>query len=213
MPFSEVEMDDDALFTDLIHRIQSGDEAAAAALVEQYEPQVRREVRMRLRMRDPRLRRVFDSMDIVQSVLQSFFLRVAAGQYDLNAPDQLRGLLVAMARNKLAEQVRYQQRDRRDVRRIQGGANSSLEDADPGPTASRVIAGRELLQEFRARLSEEERPLADLRVEGRSWMDIANLLGGTAEGRRKQYSRAVDRIAIELGVVDSGVADSSAPGS
>ena len=130
-------MDDDALFTDLIRRVQSGDEEAAAELVQQYEPQVRREVRMRLRMRDARLRRIFDSMDIVQSVLQSFFLRVAAGQYDLNARhDQLRGLLVAMARNKLAEQVRYQQRDRRDVRRVQGGASSSLEDADPGPTAS-----------------------------------------------------------------------------
>ena len=56
---------------------------------------------MQLRMRDTRLRRVFDSMDIVQSVLQSFFAGSTGGQLDIDAPAQLRALLVAMSRNEL----------------------------------------------------------------------------------------------------------------
>ena len=68
-------------------------------------------------MQDERLGRVFDSMDICQSVLASFFLRAAAGQYDLDEPAQLVALLTRMARNKLSHRVREQQARRRDVRR------------------------------------------------------------------------------------------------
>src|SRR5262245_38600265 len=104
-------------FGDAIHRIRSGDEAAAAELVRKYEPLIRREVRLHLE--DQRLRRVFDSMDVVQSVLASFFIRTAAGEYDLDNPDQLTGLLVQMARNKLASAARKQYRQRRDARRTE----------------------------------------------------------------------------------------------
>jgi RNA polymerase sigma-70 factor (ECF subfamily) len=71
--------------------------------VRQYESAIRLEVRMRLG--DTRLRRAFDSMDVCQSVLASFFVR-AAGQLDLNEAGQLVRLLVGMARNKLAFEVR-----------------------------------------------------------------------------------------------------------
>ena len=64
---------------------------------------------------DPAMRRRLDSMDISQSVLSSFFLRTAAGQYDLRSPAQLVALLTKMARNKLAMQVRSQYRERRKV--------------------------------------------------------------------------------------------------
>ena len=73
-----------------------------------------------LRLRDPRMRRVFDSMDICQSVMASFFLRAAVGDFDLDEPSQLIRLLVGMARNRLAEHVRFHQRHRRDVRRVGG---------------------------------------------------------------------------------------------
>ena len=47
-------------------------------------------------------------MDVDQSVLASFFLRTAAGRYDLDGPDQLIRLLVRMTRNKLASAARKQ---------------------------------------------------------------------------------------------------------
>ncbi len=80
-------MSDDSSFQDLIRRVRSGDDDAAAELVRRYEPAIRRVVRLRLT--DARLRRVFDSMDVCQSVLGSFFVRAAMGQYDLDNSDQL----------------------------------------------------------------------------------------------------------------------------
>jgi RNA polymerase sigma-70 factor (ECF subfamily) len=195
-------MHDELTFSNLIQRVREGDELAATKLVQRYEAEIRREVRARLRFRDPRLRRSFDSMDIVQSVLQSFFVRVALGQYDLDEPSQLCALLMSMARNKLAEHVRFEHRERRDVRRVEEGIITELPQAADDPSPSRVIAGKDLLHEFRHRLTAEERELADLRAEGRTWAELAVKLGGTPEARRKQLSRAVDRVALELGLRD-----------
>ena len=69
-------------YADFIGRIRHGDERAAEELVRRYEPEIRLEVRGWLRLRNPALRRVFDSMDICQSVLASFFARAAVGDFD-----------------------------------------------------------------------------------------------------------------------------------
>ena len=191
---------------ELFQRVRCGDGEAAAELVRRYEPAIRRRVRVWLRLQDPRLRRVFDSMDICQSVLASFFLRAAAGQYDLEEPGQLIALLFRMAQHKLAHQVARQQAARRDVRRHQGDSSEASEATDPAASPSSQVAGRELLEEFRRRLDAEERRLADLRADGREWADIARELGGSAEGRRKQLARAVDRVAQQLGL-DNGMPD------
>ena len=188
-------------YSDFLRRLRAGDEAAAAELVRRYEPEIRLEVRTWLRLRNPRLRRVFDSMDVCQSVLGSFFVRAAVGDFDVERPEQLIRLLVGMARNKLAERVRHHQRGRRDVRRVEGGgAGLDACAAVEHETPSQLVAGRELLQEFRRRLSDEERRLADLRAQGHEWAAIAAELGGTPEGLRKQLNRAVERVKQELGL-------------
>jgi RNA polymerase sigma-70 factor (ECF subfamily) len=186
-------------FDDFVRRIRAGDERAAADLVRQFEPLIRREVRYQLR--DRRLYRLFDSMDICQSVLASFFVRTAAGQYDLDSREQLVKLLVQMARNKLASAARKQNRQRRDSRRVDpDGADRIEAVSDRSPSPSDLIAGEELLQRFRRALSDEELALADLRRQGVGWADIAARLGGTAEARRSQLARAVDRVSRELGL-------------
>jgi RNA polymerase sigma-70 factor (ECF subfamily) len=193
---------DEGRFGEFVRRIRSGDAQAAEELVRRYEQAIRSEVRMRLN--DPRLSRVFDSMDICQSVFSSFFLRVACGQYDLDRPDQLLKLLVAMAHNKVAFQARRHRAQRRDQRREVALVKGEGEPTQPSPSPSRVVAGKELLQTFLGRLSAEERQLADRRASGREWADIAAELGGTAQARRKQLSRAADRVARELGIDDAG---------
>src|SRR3954471_22077918 len=109
-------MADELSFRDLIGRVRRGDEAAAAELVRKYEPAIQRAVRFRLT--DPRLRRTCDSMDVCQSVLLSFFVRAASGQYDLDTPEQLLRLLTTMARNKLLNQARLDHAARRDSRMV-----------------------------------------------------------------------------------------------
>jgi RNA polymerase sigma factor (sigma-70 family) len=187
-------------YTEFIRRVRAGDEQAAEELVRRYEAEIRLEVRGWLRLRNPGLRRVFDSMDICQSVLASFFARAAVGDFDLDQPPQLIRLLVGMARKKVAEQARHHQRQRRDVRRIGDEAPEDRGAPSRDQSPSRLASGRELLQKFRALLSEEERKIADLRAKGSDWNSVAAELGGTAEARRKQLARAVVRVEQELGL-------------
>jgi hypothetical protein len=101
-------------FEELIRRVRAGDADAAADLVKQFESAIR--VAVRIRLFDPYMRRQLDSMDICQSVLASFFVRVAAGQYDLRHPSQLVAILTKMAHNKLTFQLRHHRQQRRDMR-------------------------------------------------------------------------------------------------
>jgi len=184
-------------FTELIEQVRSGDERTASQLVKEFEPVVRRELRFRLR--DNRARLELDSMDISQSVLSNFFVRVATRQYDLKESGDLIRLLISMTRNKVAEKLRSEHRQRRDSRRtILGLENVVL--ASPDPTPSRVLAAKELLQQVRECLSDEERQLVDLRCQGLGWEEIARSIGGSAGARRKQLARAIDEIVQKLGL-------------
>jgi RNA polymerase sigma-70 factor (ECF subfamily) len=191
-------MPDDA-FLDLLARVRRGDPHATEQFFQQYESQVRLEVRLRLR--DPRLRTRFGEDDICQSVLKSFFVRARLGEYDVVEPAELMRLLAGMARNKVAAQARRHTAECRDIRRT-----GPLADAEAAATAdaspSQIVAGEELLRELCARLSQEEQAIVDLRADGRSWAEVAQELGGTADARRVQLQRAADRVSRELGLED-----------
>jgi RNA polymerase sigma-70 factor (ECF subfamily) len=193
-------MADGVSFQDLLRRVRSGDQDAARELVEHYEPAIRRAVRFRLA--DTRLAKIFDSMDICQSVLASFFVRAAEGQFEIADPKQLIKLLVAMARNKLAMHARAQGRQRRDYRRVQAGSvEMHLLTADD-PSPSQQVSGKELLEHAERLLTPDERELVALRKEGMEWDAIAAKLGGSAEALRKKLARAVDRVAHRLNLDD-----------
>jgi RNA polymerase sigma-70 factor (ECF subfamily) len=194
-------MSEPSAFADFICRIRAGDALAAEELVRRYESAIRLAVRTRLT--DPALKRRLDSVDVCQSVLASFFVRAAAGEYDLTDPGQLIALLVQMARNKLAGQAQYHRRQRRDAH-LATGLNDAAELVASTPGPDRVAAGRELLRALRARLTLEECEIADRRGTGQEWAEIAAAMGGTADARRKQLKRALDRVAPELGLDDDG---------
>jgi RNA polymerase sigma-70 factor (ECF subfamily) len=187
-------------FAEFVRRIRCGDSQAAQELVCRYESAIRLAVRTRLT--DPALKRQLDSVDICQSVLASFFVRAAAGQYDLTDPAQLVGLLVRMARNKLAAHARFHRRQRRDARRVTGQDDASARVPDGGPAPDQIAAARDLLAALRAGLTTEERELADRRGAGQGWAEIAAAMGGTATARRMQLKRAIDRLAPRLGLTD-----------
>jgi RNA polymerase sigma-70 factor (ECF subfamily) len=198
-------------FQALIARVRAGDEQAAAELVRRYEPAIRRAARVRLV--DTRLNRLLDSMDICQSVLASFFVRAALGQFELATPDQLLRLLARMTRNKLAGQVKAHRAVKRDFRRVSAAQSDrdSDRDADAGaeriagqdPTPSRDLAARELLEDALRRLSPEERRILHDREQGVPWAQIAAEQGSSPEAIRKRLARAVDRVAHELGLDQS----------
>ncbi len=193
-------MSDVLSFRELLLRVRAGDQEAARDLVQRYEPTIRRTVRLRLA--DSRLSRLLDSIDICQSVLAGFFVRAAAGQFDIEQPEQLLKLLVTMARNKLAFEARAQQRQRRDCRRVQAGGLEEDLIASNEPSPSVNLSGRELFDEAQRLMSADERQLVELRREGLEWGAIAEKLEGSPEALRKKLARAVDRVAHQLHLDD-----------
>jgi RNA polymerase sigma factor (sigma-70 family) len=189
-------MPDGSLFTELLKRVRNGDAEAAAELVGSYESAIR--VAVRTRLSDPALRRQFDSMDVCQSVLASFFLRAAAGEYDLIDPSQLVALLTKMAHNKLAMRARREYRLRRDVRRVLPQGDAHLETVAAADKPTQQVLERELIDRAFDLMEPQLREIATMRAADMEWSEIARQLGGTADARRKQFQRAVDRIATTL---------------
>jgi RNA polymerase sigma-70 factor (ECF subfamily) len=187
-------------FQELIQRVRGGDGEAATLLVRRYESAIRRAARFRLS--NARLHAVLDSLDICQSVLASFFVRAAAGQYEISEPEQLLRLLVRMARNKVVDHARREQADRRSHRQVPLGPGASEEVVAATPGPEQAASNRELFAEVYRRLSTDERRLVDLRNDGRDWASIASEQGVSAVALRKQFSRALNRVARQLGIDD-----------
>jgi DNA-directed RNA polymerase specialized sigma24 family protein len=169
-------------FEQMIARLRAGDAVAAEQLVRDYESLVRRQVRFR--MRDPRLGRLLDSMDICQAVMASFFVRAASGVFEIRTAKDLVNLLAAITRRKVAMAARANYQERRDLRRAteESGVVKNL--VDPHPTPGEVAAHHDLVDRVRRSLSVEERQLADLRRDGLGWIEIADRVGGTPHSHR-----------------------------
>jgi RNA polymerase sigma factor (sigma-70 family) len=194
-------MIDSEAFAELMTRVRAGDQNAAAEMVRQYEPLIRREVRLRLQ--DPRLRTALETLDVCQSVMASFFVRANLGEYELDEPQQLVRLLVTMTKNKVASTARREFRQKRDRRRTGGDDVQLLDTPGQQATPSKIVADRELLELARGMLPREELRMADLRGGGSTWEQVAEQLGGTAHACRVRFGRAVRRVLLNLGLADS----------
>ena len=182
-------------FVTYVSRLRTGDEAALEELVARYTPVIKLEARMRLR--SPHLRAVLDSMDICQSVLKSFFLRAAAGQFDIDRPEDLRKLLVQMACNKSLEAARREYAQRRDARRSVKLGDEAHQVAG-GEDPVEQVEWQELMLRGRQMLSPDERKIAEGRAAGSTWEELAAELGKTPDQLRMQLSRAQKRVAEAL---------------
>jgi RNA polymerase sigma-70 factor (ECF subfamily) len=188
----------DETFRELIGRVRRRDDAAAAELARRYEPEIRRIARVRLS--NSRLRRLFDSGDVCQSVLGALFVRIVAGQVEVETPADLLRLLVRMTGNKLIDYHRHETTLKRDPGQPLAGSDVletlAGREPDPGSTA----AARELLRVAREQLSEEERFLVEERSAGREWSELAARARATPDALRKRLARALERVATQLGI-------------
>jgi RNA polymerase sigma-70 factor (ECF subfamily) len=188
----------DTDFASLISRVRAGDAAAAEEIVCTYESAIR--VAVRARLFDSEMRRQFDSMDICQSVLASFFVRAAAGQFDLERPAQLVALLTKMAQNKLSWRLRYNLQQCRDVRRMQHELGAAAEQAASDCNPARQYEVKELFERAWQSMDVDLREMAQRRLEGQKWAEIAAGIGGTPAARKKQFQRGLNEIAKQLGI-------------
>ncbi len=185
----------DEEFSVLLHQARSGESDAATELVRRYEPELRRYVRVRLT--DSRLRRFVDSVDICQSILGRFFAGFFAGKYELQSSEQLVALLLRMARNEVCDQMRKQRAARRGGREAQASALHSVEAlADSGMSPSEQASNAELVEKMFQELSSYERFLAERRMAGFGWAELAAELQTNAEVLRKRFTRVLQRIRL-----------------
>jgi len=194
---------DEARFHTLIQRVRSGDEEAARELVRDYEPFIRRAVRLQLT--DARVRRVFDSMDVCQAVLISFFTRAAEGRFDLHGPNDLVNLLMTMARNKASKKVRDERAGGRDVARLAAEPIEEREPAEEKATPSVIASVRELVGKAKELMSPDEWRLLELRNQGHDWAEIAAACGGTPEGLRKRLERGLSLVRERLPLDEAAI--------
>lgn len=188
-------------FLELIRRLRQGDQQAAFELVKSYESVIR--VAVRARLHDPVYNRIFDSMDICQSVMASFFPRAMLGQYDFEEPQQLVALLITMAKSKVSNQIRHYRTQRRNVKRDLSQNDTGAEELTGlQPTPSKVIHAKELMDQIRQRLSKEEQQIVDLRQQGCQWNEVAERMGGTGDARRKQFQRVMKQLTRDLKLDD-----------
>ena len=189
-------MPEDATFRELMGRVQAGDPHAALELVREYEWAIRLQVRVRLT--HPDLRRLLDSVDVVQLVWASFFPRAAAGQYELQDPKKLLNLLITLAHHKLLDQAKRLRRKRRGAGHVIADVGAAGDPIDPRPGPEQEACARDLVQEFRERLPARVQDLWDRRLRGSSWDEIAAELGANPDVLRIHFNRALERASRQL---------------
>jgi RNA polymerase sigma factor (sigma-70 family) len=196
--FWEVAVGEGESLGTLFSRVRAGDQQATTEFVRRYEPALRRMVRLKLR--DRKLRRLFDSADVGQAVLVRFLVRVADGSYECTTPEQVLQLLGVMARRQLVNLALREQAVKRDCRRNAEVPADECAVTARGSSPSQHVAARELMDRARQLLTPDEQRLLELRQQGHPWDAIARTVGSTPEALRKQLSRAVERVSTELGL-------------
>ncbi len=186
-----------------------GDARAAEALFERYFSRLTALVRARLSVR---LQARVDADDVVQSTYRSFFVRAAAGQFELDASGDLWRLLARMALHKLSHQVGRHTAEKRAV-----SAEERLSDAndiasrEPSPDEAAAIADE--LEFVMRSLNEPERRTLELRLQGELLEAIAIELGQSERTVRRTLARVREIMSRRLpdNRTESGEPDGVSP--
>lgn len=184
-------------FADQVDALRRGTPGAHEAFMSEYGPYVRRAIRIRLRR--TYLQAAADSADLCQSVMASFLLRLAAGQFELANEIDMRRLLAAMAHKKFLMFRRYELAAKRDRRLTKTLAHDPANKTEWAPGDS-LSALHNIETKLRQLLSADEYRLFELRQQGIAWNTIAEQQAVEAATLRKRYSRALSRVAVQLGI-------------
>lgn len=187
------------ILTTLIQGIKQGNQNSATEFFRQYEPEVRRFIRFR--MTDPRLRRLFDSVDVCQSVMARFFNHVRAGRISVEHPLQLLKLLTTMARNSLLDHAR-KAKVRHRISGHDADPDLILNLKDPASAAVNQIEQADLVTLIRKQMRPDEQLALDKWMLGHGWDALSIEFSCEPDAIRKKLTRAIDRATKELGLLE-----------
>ena len=163
-------------FRTLLREAQAGSQEAARELYDTYVHYIRECVRQRLWRK---LRSKFDSQDFVQQVWLSFF-RDGGNLPDFQSPAELLAYFKSMAENKVTFEARNRQMKRRAVnleeRVAEEDSHVGAHPATRIPTPSAIAIVRERYEELVGQRPREMQDVAELRLAGASFRQIAEEL-------------------------------------
>jgi RNA polymerase sigma-70 factor (ECF subfamily) len=170
----------------LLQQLSTGDAEAARRVFEAYVPYLRMVVR---RLLTPELRPKFDSMDIVQSAWVDLLAGFREQRWQFATPDDLRGFLVRVTRNRLIDRVRKQQTPLRLEKRLADGDLQELPHGRSVPAGADLEA-EETWQRLLSLCPARHRGLLTLKRQGLSVAEIA--------GRTGLHEGSIRRILADL---------------
>jgi len=183
----------------LIEQVQQGDDEALQELCRRYQRRVLAAVRLRL---GAALRTKMESWDLVQEVLIDALRHVRT--FEFRTEGAFLHYLNRVASNKIRDEADRWHAQRRDMRREiplenprSAGSESPLFSAEDraAPTPSKIVGLQEdltALEHAMDRLPEEQRELiVAVKIEGRTYRELAEETGGTEDAVRMRVKRAL----------------------
>jgi DNA-directed RNA polymerase specialized sigma24 family protein len=176
-----------------MQRLRAGDESAAAWLLQQFEPEIRRLIRVRLQ--NSGLRRILDSVDICQEALFAFVQYLDDNNVNPRSTAEIMQLLITIAQNKLRDEIRKT----RSLRRGQGRSAETEPGVlgtvmDGGANPSELAADRDLLAVVQGQMTETERWIVEQRALGHDWKTLAEKSQSTPAALRRRVARMRQRL-------------------
>ncbi len=184
-------------FLDLVQRLESGDDEAAAILFDRY---ARRLIGLARRRLHERVRPKADADDVVNSVIRTFCRRAAERPFDLDGPDALWALLVEITLRKCGRWNRHFRTRKRDIRREQTPPPLSDSDCDiepldaaaPRPEDEAVL--REMVEHLLRDLDDRAREVCEMRLQGYEIGEIAVALKSSMATINRKIKQIKDRM-------------------
>ena len=186
-------------FQELLTRVNEGSQEAAWQLIERYGSHIRAVVRRRMH---PSLRTFLDSEDFVQSVWGSL-VRIGPRLTDIDHPEQLVALMAKIARNKVIDEVR--RRTKTEKHRVthqmppEDFAKSKIVTIQyEQPTPSQFAVARERWEFILKGETETAKRVVELRLGGRTYVEIASELGINERTVRRTIDRLIARGGADI---------------
>ena len=182
---------DAAEFAALMRAAAAGDTLAQQRLCLQYEPKVRVVARVLL---GPALRPHFDSMDLVQSVHRSLLVGLREAKFDISSPEKLIALASTIVRRKVARKWRTIRREQPLNRPGESLAQTLSSLSSPAADPAQAAEFNDQIERLCESMSELERRMLELRLEGFTSPEVAAQLGLHAVAIRVRWTRLRKRL-------------------
>ncbi len=148
----------------------------------------------------------------MQSVFRRFFRRVVQGDYDVPPGEELWGLFLVIALNKIRAEEVFHRAGKRDLRlTITDGHADRLLAAKPGEDETAYATLQLAVEEGLERFPPQQRLMVELRIQGHEVAEIARQTGRS----KRSVERALQEVRTKLRTLlqEEGGHDASQHGS